>query len=215
MPHECQCYPSLVLQICPQILIIFLMDTEYLFRNYRWLIRVHKQFYTYHVTLPDQNWHEGFTMHILTNRKAFLMLFFLCMFLCFGLYLLFVLNATYSNWNLKKKSKTIWQVHVINFDIIYFHISDSYFLISFVLGFISWRSDTTGSWFISILCEVLQNRAKESDFVSILTEVNHKLAEMTGRDPLNTRIMQIGESTNNFRKQLFFNPPISWSEHKS
>ena len=73
----------------------------------------------------------------------------------------------------------------------------------FFSGRKSWRFEDTGSWFISVLCEVLQERAYYSDLISVLTEVNNRLAKVIdhGSEGL---ITQIGEKTDNLRKNCIF-----------
>ena len=77
----------------------------------------------------------------------------------------------------------------------------------------SWRYDT-GSWFISELCQVIQERAHDSDLMSMLTMVNNKLAKKIDRGS-EGRITQIGEKTDNLRKKLYFNPQLTWAEYNT
>ena len=72
----------------------------------------------------------------------------------------------------------------------------------FFSGRKSWRFEDAGLWFISVLCEVLQERAYYSELMSILTEVNKRLAKIIdhGSEGL---IIQIGEKTDNLKKIAF------------
>jgi len=44
-------------------------------------------------------------------------------------------------------------------------------------GKVSWRSRRHGTWYISTLCEVLDNRALQCDLVTMLTIVNYRVSE--------------------------------------
>ena len=41
----------------------------------------------------------------------------------------------------------------------------------FSTGYVSWRSEKHGSWYVSKLCEVLKEEADKSDLKSIMTRV--------------------------------------------
>ena len=44
-------------------------------------------------------------------------------------------------------------------------------------GYVSWRNSAFGTWFIKALTDVLREQAHQEDFLSMLTEVNRKVAE--------------------------------------
>lgn len=54
--------------------------------------------------------------------------------------------------------------------------ADFLIVYSTVPGFYSWRNTTHGSWFIQALCTVLQEHAKDTDILNLLTIVNRKVA---------------------------------------
>ncbi len=52
------------------------------------------------------------------------------------------------------------------------------FLIAYTTtpGYVSWRSKTEGTWYISELCDLLETKHKECDLMTILTMVNNRIA---------------------------------------
>ena len=48
------------------------------------------------------------------------------------------------------------------------------------LGYAAWRDEENGSWFIQSIVEAIQEYSEDHDLVSILTEVNRKVAEYEG-----------------------------------
>ncbi|KAM7535565.1 hypothetical protein Aperf_G00000102761 [Anoplocephala perfoliata] len=56
-------------------------------------------------------------------------------------------------------------------------MSDFIIVYSTLPGFVSWRSETEGSWFIQILVEVFRKYASTLHVLDLLTEVNRRLVE--------------------------------------
>ena len=68
-------------------------------------------------------------------------------------------------------------------------------------GFVSWRSPTYGSWYVSKLCEVLHQRAKDGmDLLSMLTVVNDKVSQAYTKQGFK----QCPAPVNMLRKQVVF-----------
>ncbi len=55
------------------------------------------------------------------------------------------------------------------------------FLIAYTTatGYVSWRSKTEGTWYISELCDLLTTGHKKYDLMTILTQVNNRVASKT------------------------------------
>lgn len=71
-------------------------------------------------------------------------------------------------------------------------------------GYVSWRNSAFGTWFIKSLTEVLTKKAKHEDFLSMLTEVNRKVAEeYESREHKNK---QMPAPVTMLRYKLFFPP---------
>ena len=73
-------------------------------------------------------------------------------------------------------------------------------------GYVSWRNSAFGTWFIKALTDVMREQAHQEDFLSMLTEVNRKVAEeFESRDQKNK---QMPAPVTMLRYKLFF-PPIT------
>ena len=69
-------------------------------------------------------------------------------------------------------------------------------------GHTAWTDPETGSWFISTLCQVLQETAKDTDLVQMLIEVNERVSEKV--DQKNHAPV---ETPSTLSKKLYFNQP--------
>lgn len=72
-------------------------------------------------------------------------------------------------------------------------------------GYVSWRNSAFGTWFIKALTDVMYEQARQEDFLSILTEVNRKVAEEFESRGKNK---QMPAPVTMLRYKLFF-PPIN------
>ena len=79
--------------------------------------------------------------------------------------------------------------------------NDADFLLSYatVPGYVSYRSKTKGSWFISTLVDVLNTHYKNEDLMSILTCVNDKLSDKANKDE-----GQVPAPISTLRRKVFF-----------
>ncbi|VDD87171.1 unnamed protein product [Enterobius vermicularis] len=75
-----------------------------------------------------------------------------------------------------------------------------------VPGYVSWRNNIRGSWFIQSICEVFAKFAKQLEIVDMLTLVNRRVAEEyeSSRDSYK----QIPECSTRLRKKFFFFPGL-------
>ncbi|EDO34460.1 predicted protein [Nematostella vectensis] len=57
--------------------------------------------------------------------------------------------------------------------------NESHFLLGYATppGYVSWRSQVHGSWYISFLCEVLSTYCERYDLVTMMVKVNDKVSE--------------------------------------
>jgi len=63
------------------------------------------------------------------------------------------------------------------------------------------RNETNGSWFVEVLCDMLQRHHDQLDLVTILTRVNHKMAfdkEMQGN-----KLKQVSSFVSTLTKDLY------------
>ena len=85
----------------------------------------------------------------------------------------------------------------------------------FLLGFYPWRNTTDGSWFIQALCDVLSERGKEEDLLSIMTTVSRIVAirfeSNTPQDSNMQQRKQIPCVTSLLTRKVFFNNCWEWS----
>lgn len=70
-------------------------------------------------------------------------------------------------------------------------------------GYVSWRNSAFGTWFIKALTDVMYEQAHEEDFLSMLTEVNRKVAEEFESRGKNK---QMPAPVTMLRYKLFFTP---------
>lgn len=47
---------------------------------------------------------------------------------------------------------------------------------SYYSGYFSWRSPTSGSWFIQSICQELEERGQKTDLLTLLTLANKRVA---------------------------------------
>eukprot|EP00795_Rhopilema_esculentum_P010353 gene10353-19054_t len=69
-------------------------------------------------------------------------------------------------------------------------------------GFKSWRNTTEGSWYISKLCEVFADLAKDFDLMTMITKVNDEVSKFYTDEGFK----QVPNPSMTLRKLLFFNP---------
>ena len=72
-------------------------------------------------------------------------------------------------------------------------------------GYVSWRNSAFGTWFIKALTDVMREQAHQEDFLSMLTEVNRKVAEEFESRGKNK---QMPAPVTMLRYKLFF-PPVN------
>ena len=71
-------------------------------------------------------------------------------------------------------------------------------------GYVSWRNNENGSWFVSALVNVFMEMADTEHLLDMLTEVNRRVAEeFASRSGQNK---QVPEPVSRLRKKLFFRP---------
>ena len=84
------------------------------------------------------------------------------------------------------------------------------FLIAYatVPGYVSWRNNIRGSWFIQSICEIFAKYAKEMDILEMLTLVNKRVSEVyeSSRDSYK----QIPECATRLRRKFYFFPGLSF-----
>lgn len=71
-----------------------------------------------------------------------------------------------------------------------------------ILGFVSWRDVTSGSWFIQCLCEELQMSSESYDILTILTRVTRRVA--VGKEVEVFKAKQIPFVTTTLTRLLLF-----------
>ncbi len=60
-----------------------------------------------------------------------------------------------------------------------------------------------GSWYVTMLCEVFRDMARESDLLTMMTKVNAKVSECYTRD---NEVMQVPYPSMSLTKLLYFTP---------
>ncbi|VEL26137.1 unnamed protein product [Protopolystoma xenopodis] len=57
------------------------------------------------------------------------------------------------------------------------YMSDCVIAYSTLPGFVSWRSETGGSWYVQVFVEVLKDLGSQLHFIDLLCEVNRRMVE--------------------------------------
>lgn len=70
-------------------------------------------------------------------------------------------------------------------------------------GFVSWRNSEYGSWFIKTFVDTMFELASKEDMITILTEVNRRVAE---NFQSKSRNKQMPEFESSLTRRLLFNP---------
>ena len=71
-------------------------------------------------------------------------------------------------------------------------------------GYVSWRNNENGSWFVSALVNVFMEMADKEHLLDMLTEINRRVAEeFESRSGKNK---QVPEPVSRLRKKLYFRP---------
>ncbi|GMS84745.1 hypothetical protein PENTCL1PPCAC_6920 [Pristionchus entomophagus] len=73
--------------------------------------------------------------------------------------------------------------------------------------YVSWRNSEKGSWFIQSFVEVVDKKSHNSDLLSILTQVNAKVADSYKANSSTGEYKQISEFSSKLTKKFFFFPP--------
>lgn len=73
---------------------------------------------------------------------------------------------------------------------------------STIPGYVSWRDQKDGSWFVSTLVNVFMEMAATEHLLDMLTEVNRRVAE----DLISGKHKQVPEPVTRLRKRLYFRP---------
>ena len=77
-------------------------------------------------------------------------------------------------------------------------------------GYCSWRNIRKGSWFISSLCEALQEQAGKTDLMDMPRKVSQIVSSMPARkssvEEAEAAVKQCLETSTTFTKKLYFNP---------
>ena len=71
-------------------------------------------------------------------------------------------------------------------------------------GYVSWRNNQNGSWFVSALVSVFMEMADKVHLLDMLTEVNRRVAEEF--ESTSGKRKQVPEPVSRLRKRLYFNP---------
>ena len=71
-------------------------------------------------------------------------------------------------------------------------------------GYVSWRNNQNGSWFVSALVNVFMEMADKVHLMDMLTEVNRRVAEEF--ESTSGKSKQVPEPVSRLRKMLYFNP---------
>ena len=71
-------------------------------------------------------------------------------------------------------------------------------------GYVSWRNNKNGSWFISALVNVFLEMADKEHLLNMLTEVNRRVAEEF--ESTCGKNKQVPEPVSRLTKKLYFNP---------
>ena len=69
-------------------------------------------------------------------------------------------------------------------------------------GYVSWRNNKIGSWFISTMVKVFDEMADKEHLMDMLVEVNQRVAEEF--ESRSGRCKQMPESVCRLRKKLYF-----------
>ena len=100
----------------------------------------------------------------------------------------------------------------------YHYWCNSVKFISSNTGYLAWRSTKTGSWFISSLCDVLQEQASGTDLMVMLTEVSQRVSSMATRkaslEEAEEAVKQCLEKSTTLTKKLYFNPSKTFEEYQ-
>lgn len=71
-------------------------------------------------------------------------------------------------------------------------------------GYVSWRNNERGSWFVSTLVDVIMEMASKEHLIDMLTEVNRRVTEEFKSTQGGNK--QVADSVSRLRKRLYFNP---------
>jgi len=85
--------------------------------------------------------------------------------------------------------------------------ADFLFAYSTVANYYSIRHLTDGSWFIQILCDMIERFRGTLDLGRILTRVNNGVAEKEGRDQNNQLVKMMSTNTTQLKKDFYFSAP--------
>ena len=79
----------------------------------------------------------------------------------------------------------------------------------FVSEYFSFRVPSGGSWFIQVLCKVLQKSGEEMELIRLLTRVNHKVAhkyEANAKEKAFCHKKQVPSIVSRLTKEVYFRP---------
>ena len=73
-----------------------------------------------------------------------------------------------------------------------------------VPGFVSYRSKSSGSWYIQALCDILEKYHNSVDLLSMLTEVNNQVMQKEQRTKDDVKALQMPLPQHTLRKRVYF-----------
>jgi hypothetical protein len=85
--------------------------------------------------------------------------------------------------------------------------ADFLFAYSTVANYVSLRDSTNGSWFMQILCDMIEQYKSTLDLSRILNRVNNGVAGKEGRDQNNLLAKMMPTSTSQLKKDFYFSAP--------
>jgi len=85
--------------------------------------------------------------------------------------------------------------------------ADFLFAYSTVANYYSIRHPTDGSWFIQIVCDMIEQFKNTLDLGRILTRVNNKVANKEGIDQRNQLVKMMSTFTSQLKKEFYFSAP--------
>lgn len=79
------------------------------------------------------------------------------------------------------------------------YMSDCVIVYTTLPGFVSWRSETDGSWYISHFVDVFRAHGRDCHVMDLLAEVNHRLVDESTK----MNVQQISQPVNTLRRPFY------------
>ncbi|THD24299.1 Subfamily C14A unassigned peptidase (C14 family) [Fasciola hepatica] len=79
------------------------------------------------------------------------------------------------------------------------YMSDCVIVYTTLPGFVSWRSETDGSWYISHFVDVFRTHGRQCHVMDLLAEVNHRLVDESTK----MNVQQISQPVNTLRRPFY------------